>query len=566
MQATMQRDVRRSAPHPATGWETGGYLAAVDGLRAVAILSVVAYHFRPDVLSGGFVGVDVFFVISGFLIIGQVVRDLRNGSFAFAEFWSRRALRILPPYLIVIVACLAIAPFVLVVPEEFRAFSREVGWSAVFAINHLFLDQQDYFDAAASTKPLLHLWSLAVEEQFYIAAPLIAYGTWKLPRRAAVAIVGVLFVASLVACIHFTSGDKNYAFYVMPLRAWEFIAGGIVAVMLPYLTRLPRLAFEAIGMIGLIAVAAAAATFSSEHLFPAHRAALPVFGAAAVILAVVAKPSVAVARVLSLPLMVGIGLISYAWYLWHWPLLTFARIHNFGSEGGALDAAMVGLSLVLAVATRFALEKPILMWRRRRGNLSWRPTLVGVMSCLVVAGAGQHGMIRLGERAALAMPERPDAARTGNLGRCDFRLVSDIDACKEDLGATKPDSFLEIPKRPPRSGASTQKPPVMGCGSPASVPVRARRCSMPRRPIRRRACFATARRTGMCSARRSDGRTSSSTTRCSIPTGPCMAPGRTSIFSSGPVLTIPRAIRIGSSRTRSARPSISSRRRASNAF
>src|SRR5690606_17615805 len=121
---------------------------------------------------------------------------------------------------------------------EFRAFSREVGWSAVFAINHLFLDQQDYFDAAASTKPLLHLWSLAVEEQFYIAAPLIAYGIWKWPRRAAVAIVGVLFVASLVACIHFTSCDKNYAFYVMPLRAWEFIAGGIVAVMLPYLTRL----------------------------------------------------------------------------------------------------------------------------------------------------------------------------------------------------------------------------------------------------------------------------------------------------------------------------------------
>src|SRR4051812_35442303 len=142
------------------------YRPFIDGLRAVSILAVVLYHVGVPGVSGGYVGVDVFFVISGFLIISQIFGALERGSFSFGEFWARRVLRILPPYLLVLVFCMAVAPFVLVMPDEFRQFGREVNRAAAMVINHLFLMQQSYFDTVADTKILLHLWSLAVEEQF----------------------------------------------------------------------------------------------------------------------------------------------------------------------------------------------------------------------------------------------------------------------------------------------------------------------------------------------------------------------------------------------------------------
>lgn len=205
------------------GMTSRSYFDFVDGLRAIAVTSVVAYHVGVPGVTGGFVGVDIFFVISGFLIINQIVAALQSGTFSFSEFWSRRALRILPPYLLVIASSAAAAAYVLVTPSEFEAFGKQALFSAVMVVNHLFLEQQGYFDAASNKKILLHLWSLAVEEQFYLFAPMILAALWWLRlSRTTLAIVGAaLATASLVGCINWTptgsSGiDKNYAFFLMP--------------------------------------------------------------------------------------------------------------------------------------------------------------------------------------------------------------------------------------------------------------------------------------------------------------------------------------------------------------
>ena len=356
-----------------------GYKPFVDGLRAVSIIAVVAYHARLPRVTGGFVGVDVFFVISGYLIINQIVAGLTAGRFSFAGFWARRVLRILPPYLLVIAAALAIAPFVFVAPREYTELGHEALRSAFMIVNNHFYGQQGYFDTAAETKPLLHLWSLAVEEQFYLAAPLLLFGLWAAGRRfpgATRAIwttaIAVLLLASFVLCVTGTTRDQNPAFYLTPYRAWEFILGGLIPLAVPAVRRMPRAAAELAGIAGAALILAA------------------VFGACLVILAGLARPEVAVARALGVPPMVWIGLVSYAWYLWHWPLLTFVRIHNFGESLPAWDWPAIALSLVLAAATHHFLEVPIRRWRERRGRivLGWKTVGAGAGAAVAVALVG----------------------------------------------------------------------------------------------------------------------------------------------------------------------------------
>lgn len=361
------------------------YRAEIDGLRAISILSVVVYHVDADALPGGFIGVDVFFVISGFLIINQIIGALSQGTFAFSDFWSRRALRILPPYFLVIGSSLIIAQFIFVTPDEFRQLAKEAATSSIFAVNHLFLNQQGYFDTAADAKVLLNLWSLSVEEQFYIAAPFLLVALWSAGPRWRVPASTLMFTVSFAACVWLTSTDRNYAFYITPLRAWEFIAGGAIIFLVPYATRLHHLSIEIIGLAGIAAILTAV-FMMSDQAFPSYKAAFPVLGATAIILTGIVHKRALVARVLSMALLVRIGLVSYAWYLWHWPLLTFGRIYNFGDHVLWFDTGIAGLSFLLAVATHILLEKPVLQWRKRNYRVvPWRPAIVGVLSCMAVA-------------------------------------------------------------------------------------------------------------------------------------------------------------------------------------
>lgn len=407
------------------------YRHDIDGLRAVAVLSVVLYHAGLPWIPGGYIGVDVFFVISGYLIINQIMSARRKGRFSYSEFWSRRALRILPPYLLVILTCALLAPFVLVMPGEYMAFAVEAGFSAIMLANHLFLSQQGYFDAGSDTKVLLHLWSLAVEEQFYIAAPLIIGALWFLRARMFAVAAVLLFSASLAACIYWNGdhGDRNFSFFVMPLRAWEFIAGGAVAAVAPLAARLPRAFINVVATLGLGAVLYAATAFTKETSFPSYWATVPVFGTCAVIMAGAAGTNV-ISAALAIRPMVAIGLISYSWYLWHWPLLVFGRIYNFGDRVPSVDFAMVLLSAALAIATYLLLERPIRRAREvRRRPLGWRPTLAGLAACLIAGGAAYQAFITKAKyvEASLAgsmLPHPPGSAL-----ECDLARAQQLDPC-----------------------------------------------------------------------------------------------------------------------------------------
>jgi peptidoglycan/LPS O-acetylase OafA/YrhL len=418
------------SPALAMGESITVYKPFVDGLRAVAVISVVFYHVGIPWMSGGFVGVDVFFVISGFLIINQIIEAIQKGKFSFADFWSRRALRILPPYLLVILACMVIAPFVLVEPLEYSEFSKEIGWSAIFAVNHLFLSQQGYFDLNAALKVLLHLWSLAVEEQFYLIAPLLLYVLWKIPSKVITIIGWVAFAASLAACIIWTTpGGQNWAFYVMPFRAWEFIAGGSVAFLVPYAAKLPRFAIEFLGLLGLAFIACAVVYFSPAMAFPSYLAVLPVFGSMAVILSGIVDRRIGTARLLAFPPMVWVGLVPYAWYLWHWPLLALIRIHEFGHWDQQRDVSVAIIALALAIATRFGIEKPIQKWRRRHGRMSFKPAMVGVLACVLIGFGGRFGFQRHAHTVAASIPPQMERTQTESLGVCDLGPAPSLQPC-----------------------------------------------------------------------------------------------------------------------------------------
>ena len=365
----------------------------LDGLRAVAILSVVGFHVGLPGLSGGFTGVDVFFVLSGFLIIGQIWDGLRDGTFSFSDFYARRALRILPPFLLVLLVSIVVASFVLFSADEINEFRREIKASALMVINHYFLQHEGYFDTASDLKPLLNMWSLAVEEQFYLVIPAaMALFVAALRRgwaRAAWAGVALLSLASLAGAVILSGGEKNHGFYLAACRAWEFVAGGLIWLLPPVLAKVPRAAIDAIGAVGAALVLGSVVTLSEALAYPSWLALLPVAGTAAIIAACLARPRSWLCRALSVGPLCAIGLISYSWYLWHWPLLTFGRIYRFGDRDLAADLVVAGISACLAVATWWLVERPI---RIRRHALLARIRPGFIVTCSLVACAAPYAL------------------------------------------------------------------------------------------------------------------------------------------------------------------------------
>ncbi|MDH6229598.1 peptidoglycan/LPS O-acetylase OafA/YrhL [Mesorhizobium soli] len=334
----------------------------IDGLRAISILAVVLYHVGVPGFAGGFVGVDVFFVISGYLIINQIVQESRAGTFNVWRFYSRRAIRILPAFVLVLAASAAIANFVLVTPQEFKEFGNQLLWSSMMLVNHYFFERQGYFETVSDLKPLLNMWSLAVEEQFYLAAPfIIAFCLPRGIRRATLLLAGLSFAACLMASM----SSRPYAFFIAPFRAWEFIAGGSAAYFASRLTRAKPLAVEVLGLVGALAIVGAVVGFDSSLNFPSWRALVPVFGAVALLAVGLARPGTATVRLLAVRPLAWIGLVSYSWYLWHWPLLSFGRIWRYGSRDLIGDSAVAILGLLLAVLTYFMVERPMKLNRAK---------------------------------------------------------------------------------------------------------------------------------------------------------------------------------------------------------
>lgn len=292
----------------------------IDGLRALAVLPVLLFHAHVAGFSGGYVGVDIFFVISGFLITGIVARDVDAGRFSISRFYERRFRRILPALSVMMLAVLALSAL-FYLPGDLESVPKSALAATLFASNLWFFTDTGYFAGGADVKPLLHSWSLAVEEQFYIGFPILLVIVARYAAQWRSAILGGIAMASLALCVAMQRDTSGFAFYLLPTRAWELLAGALLALGAIAPVRHCG-AREAVAWFGLAAILGAVTLYDRSTLFPGIAAILPVLGAAALIHC---APGTSVGRVLGTGPMVGIGLVSYSLYLWHWPFIVFVE-------------------------------------------------------------------------------------------------------------------------------------------------------------------------------------------------------------------------------------------------
>ena len=389
------------------------YRPDIDGLRAIAVLAVLVFHCFPTLLSGGFVGVDVFFVISGYLIGRSSFDEMADGTYSASAYFGRRARRIFPALLVVLVAILLTAWWILL-PVEFQLLGKHVAGASVFISNWQFWREVGYFNTEATLKPLLHLWSLAVEEQFYLLFPLILIFS----RRSARSPLLPLIVVALIcfASVSWRLADhKAWAYFHLFSRGWELLVGVFLAFAESRLAgwsasgpRLPLAWRTPCAGLGLAMLLGSAWGYSSVTPFPGFSALLPTLGAGMVI---AAGSATAFNRLLALRPLVYIGLISYPLYLWHWPILSMLRIVDGNGLDGQTRLAVFLISIVLASLTYHLVERPL----RKAALAQWRFFPLLLWACLLsVGGAGYFIFIKGGlpERfTGLDTTQQPASAR-----------------------------------------------------------------------------------------------------------------------------------------------------------
>jgi peptidoglycan/LPS O-acetylase OafA/YrhL len=334
------------------------YRRELDGLRAIAILPVILFHAGFEWFSGGFIGVDVFFVISGYLITLNILSEMEAGQFSLGSFYERRVRRILPALFFVLAACTVFALFFML-PKQTIEFSRGLVAIPLFSSNILFGLESNYFATAAELNPILHTWSLSVEEQFYVAFPLFMLLLWRFNKRI---LIGFL-VFSIVGTISFilaelrSATNPDITFYLLRTRCWELLLGTLIAYVhhvKTYKNTTSQLVNQMASLVGLTAIVLAVLIFDKGTRFPSVYTLVPTVGASLIIL--FATPSTIVGRLLAHPWLVGIGLISFSAYLWHQPIFAFARI--LGYTNNWLLAMLAICSIILAYFTWRFIEQP----------------------------------------------------------------------------------------------------------------------------------------------------------------------------------------------------------------
>ena len=337
------------------------YRPEIDGLRAIAVAAVILFHAGFALFGGGFVGVDVFFVISGFLITSIIVEELKTGRFSVLRFYERRARRILPALFTVMAACVPFA-YRLLSPDDLKDFAQSLAAICLFASNVLFWGESGYFDTQAELKPLLHTWSLAVEEQFYVLFPLLLLVAWRLGRRFLLVLIGAIAALSFITSVEEVKNFPSAAFYLLPSRAWQLLVGALasfVADRWPSVAlRQPavRLASEAFGWGGMAMIVMALFLFDEQTPFPGLNAALPTVGTVLVLLG--ASDRTSVGRMLAWRPLVGLGLISYSAYLWHQPLFAFTKHALLADLPTDLAIVLCAVTIVLACLSWRYVEQP----------------------------------------------------------------------------------------------------------------------------------------------------------------------------------------------------------------
>ena len=390
------------------------YRREIDGLRAIAVLPVIFFHAGFEPFAGGFIGVDVFFVVSGYLITNIILAELASGEFSLLRFYERRARRILPALYLVILVCLPMA-WLTLPPNSMKNFAQSVAAISLFSSNFLFWIEQGYFDAASELKPLLHTWSLAVEEQFYLFYPIILVFLWRRLRSKFEGVLALALLLSFAMAQWSVHLSPLAAFYLLPTRAWELLIGALACV---YLLRVNRHQFtratkEIGGSFGLLFILFSIVAYNRQTEFPGVFALAPTLGTALVI--VFATQQTLTGRLLSFKPLVGLGLISYSFYLWHQPLFVFARHMSLEEPDLGLMLALVLLAFFFAYLTWRFVEVP---FRRRdflKQKLIFQLALAGCISFLVL---GAYGHLKEG------FPTK-EPLRDSKLTDQDFIIIGD---------------------------------------------------------------------------------------------------------------------------------------------
>jgi len=358
------------------------YRPDIEGLRAVAVVPVIFYHFGLG-FPGGFVGVDIFFVISGFLITSLILKDMEAGAFSIRGFWERRVRRIYPPLIFMLILTTS-AAFVLLLPDDLREFGRSLMAQMAFGSNIFFWKTITYFDSAAELKPLLHTWSLAVEEQFYLFFPLLLFGLRGSKRMGRI-VVGTIAIVSLVLSAYGVRNSPSATFYLLPTRSWELALGSLLAMFPEVRLGSSKYGHELGAGAGAIAIVASLYFYSTGTPFPGLAALPPCLGAGLIILANRKAPT-AVGRVLSMRGFTLVGAMSYSLYLWHWPILAFTRYWKLEAFSLREQIILLALMVTLSAVSWIFVETPF----RKRKYLPERQRLFSFAAlasgCLVAGG------------------------------------------------------------------------------------------------------------------------------------------------------------------------------------
>jgi peptidoglycan/LPS O-acetylase OafA/YrhL len=375
-----------AAIDPEQGKASHHFRPDIEGLRALAVLPVVLFHIGIAGFSGGFIGVDIFFVISGFLITMSLDKDIGRGVYSIATFYVRRIRRIVPAY-VVLICVTSLCAVALQLPADLKDYGSSMAATAVYASNVAFWrDSGDYFGVKSELQPLLHTWSLSVEEQFYIVFPIALAAVARLgDRRWTKLAVGACFLASLALGIRLTQTAPVASFYLLPGRAWELLAGALLALGIAGVPRRAVIA-ETASATGLLLIVLPVFLYSAQTPFPGLAAIPPVLGAALILYAGMGARTTLVARLLSHPLPRFFGLISYSLYLWHWPIIVFLRYVFFDLDP-ALKLAILPLAVVAATLSWRFVEQPF-----RRPRAPATPRRLFLVTAALTCGIAATGL------------------------------------------------------------------------------------------------------------------------------------------------------------------------------
>jgi len=374
------------------------YRPEIDGLRALAVTPVIFYHAGFKLFGGGYVGVDIFFVISGYLITTIILSELEAGTFSPIHFYERRARRILPALFIVMFACLPFAWFWLF-PDAMKAFSESLVAVSVFTSNALFWRTSGYFDTSTELKPLIHTWSLAVEEQYYVLFPPFLMLCWKLGKYWMLGLLSAVFLISLMGAQWLSAMHPSFAFYMLPTRCWELLIGAFIAFYYAHHNlKIPNHNIEQLGsLFGLLLITYAIFTYNDQTPFPSVYTLEPTLGAALII--IFSTHKTIVGKLLGSKPFVAIGLISYSAYLWHQPMFAFLREHSLEEPSKHLMAALSFLSFGLAYLSWKYVEKP---FRNKQLISSKKIFTYGALCSAFFIGVGLAGYFSDGFKQRLS--------------------------------------------------------------------------------------------------------------------------------------------------------------------